>query len=94
MANSENMKAYNRLNLVIIALGLLVVLVFPFIVTQPYFLHILIMIFWTAACGLAWNIIGGFTGQFSLGHAVFLGIGAYASASSRRSWNGIPWSAS
>lgn len=80
MANFENMKEYRRLNLVFVVLGMLALLAFPYVVTQPYILHILIMVFWTAACGIAWNIIGGFTGQFSLGHAVFLGIGAYSSA--------------
>ena len=89
MANLENLNGYKRLNSILIVVGLLLVLVCPFVVTQPYLLHILIMIFWTAACGLAWNIIGGFTGQFSLGHAVFLGIGAYASAiaQAKLEWN-------
>jgi branched-chain amino acid transport system permease protein len=31
-----------------------------------------------AGLALAWNIIGGFGGQFSLGHAVFFGVGAYS----------------
>ncbi len=89
MAKLETNKAYRRLNLVLSMLGVLALLVCPYLVTQPYILHILIMIFWTAACGLAWNIIGGFTGQFSLGHAVFLGIGAYSSAivQAKLEWN-------
>lgn len=29
---------------------------------------------------LAWNLVGGFGGQFSLGHSIFVGIGAYATA--------------
>ena len=32
-----------------------------------------------AMCATAWNIIGGFAGQYSFGHAAFLGIGAYTS---------------
>ncbi len=44
-----------------------------------------------AAMASAWNIIGGFGGQFSLGHAVFYGIGAYTVSllQVNRGWN--PW---
>jgi branched-chain amino acid transport system permease protein len=34
----------------------------------------------TACLSLSWNLLGGFTGQLSIGHAVFFGCGAYASA--------------
>ena len=44
-----------------------------------YFLDVLIsMLFW-AYLGAAWNILGGYGGQFSFGHAAFFGIGAYTS---------------
>jgi len=53
---------------------------FPLWLTSPYFLHILITtgIFTIAAMSL--NLLLGFTGQLSLGHVAFFGIGAYASA--------------
>jgi len=39
---------------------------------------------WYAILASAWNIIGGYAGQISFGHAAFLGIGAYVT--------GILWS--
>ena len=44
-----------------------------------YFLEILITILFWAYLGAAWNILGGYAGQFSFGHAAFFGIGAYTS---------------
>jgi branched-chain amino acid transport system permease protein len=38
------------------------------------------MVLYLALMGQAWNILGGFGGQFSFGHAVFFGTGAYAMA--------------
>jgi branched-chain amino acid transport system permease protein len=58
----------------LILLALLVALV-----QNAFVLHLLIMVFTSAALGLAWNIIGGYGGQLSLGHAAFYGIGAYTS---------------
>lgn len=49
----------------------------PFL--SRYYLHILILIFMFAAGAEAWNIIGGYGGQLSLGHAAYFGLGAYTS---------------
>jgi branched-chain amino acid transport system permease protein len=43
-----------------------------------YHVHVLFHVALFAALGLAWNLVGGFAGQLSLGHAAFFGIGAYA----------------
>jgi branched-chain amino acid transport system permease protein len=59
---------------IFIILGLI-----PIFVRDPYFLHFLIMLFFYAYLGGAWNLLGGYAGQFSLGHAAFFGIGAYIS---------------
>src|SRR5262245_2499480 len=52
----------------------------PLFVTSGYALNAIIMTLYAAALGQAWNILGGFGGQFSFGHAVFFGTGAYAMA--------------
>lgn len=57
-----------------------VLLTAPAWVWNPYYLHILIMAGIFAILALSLNLLLGFTGQLSLGHAAFFGIGAYASA--------------
>lgn len=52
----------------------------PFIFTGRYAQHVLIVVLLYIALGSAWNILGGFAGQLSLGHAAFFGIGAYTAA--------------
>jgi branched-chain amino acid transport system permease protein len=44
---------------------------------NPFYTHILILICFYAMLSIAWNLIGGFGGQLSLGHSAFLGVGAY-----------------
>jgi branched-chain amino acid transport system permease protein len=46
---------------------------------SPYLVHILVLILFYAFLGSAWNVLGGYAGQFSFGHAAFFGIGAYTS---------------
>jgi branched-chain amino acid transport system permease protein len=64
------------------ALALLLVgaLSAPLWLTSPYHLHVLIMAGIFAVLALSLNLLLGYTGQLSLGHAAFFGIGAYASA--------------
>ena len=57
------------------AIALLAVI--PFIVKKPLLLHMWIMVFLAVAQGSAWNVIGGYAGQYSVGHAAYFGIGAY-----------------
>jgi len=59
-------------------LTILILVFLPQIVQNPFVLHLVIMVFFYAALGAAWNIIGGFAGQLSLGHAAFYGVGAYS----------------
>ncbi len=50
----------------------------PLGVTNPYLLHVMILIFLAVVQGESWNVIGGYTGQYSVGHSAFFGIGGYA----------------
>lgn len=44
-----------------------------------YLTHVMILIFFYAYLGQCWNILGGYAGQLSLGHAAYFGVGAYTS---------------
>ncbi len=55
-----------------------VVAVLPLFVTSGFAINFVIMVLYATLLGQAWNILGGFGGQFSFGHAVFFGTGAYA----------------
>jgi branched-chain amino acid transport system permease protein len=44
-----------------------------------YFLEILITVLFLGYLGSSWNILGGYAGQFSFGHAAYFGLGAYTS---------------
>jgi branched-chain amino acid transport system permease protein len=61
------------------AAALVVVALFPLGVKNPYVLHLLIMCLLWVLLGQSWNLLGGYTGQVSFGHAAFFGVGAYTS---------------
>ncbi|PWC34739.1 amino acid ABC transporter permease [Azospirillum sp. TSO35-2] len=65
--------------------------VLPLAVTEPSQQNFLILILMGAQMGVAWNIVGGYAGQVSLGHAVFYGIGAYTSTMLLVSLGISPW---
>ncbi len=56
---------------------LAVMIAFPWVVTSDYYRHILIMALMWVVIGSSWNLISGYTGQVSFGHAIFFGTGAY-----------------
>lgn len=58
---------------------------------DPFTLNILAYAFLFASLSSAWNIIGGFGGQFSLGHGVFFAIGAYVTANLYVHFGVSPW---
>ncbi len=60
------------------ALGALLLLL-P-VVANSYLLSLATLILYLAYTGQAWNIMMGFAGQLSLGHALYLGVGAYGAA--------------
>lgn len=76
--------------LVLLGLLLAVMLVAPLLV-DPYILSILILILYFAYTGQAWNVMMGFAGQLSLGHSLYVGLGAYTAAALYVQFGIGPW---
>jgi branched-chain amino acid transport system permease protein len=72
-----------------------VLLAVPFMGLNTYIMHILILVLMWSVIGQAWNILGGYTGQVSFGHAAFFGVGAYTAGilyqhAEISAWWGLP----
>jgi branched-chain amino acid transport system permease protein len=66
--------------------------------TSSYSMHILILALLWSVVGMGWNLLGGYCGQVSFGHAAFFGIGAYTAGILYRhagasAWWGLPLAA-
>jgi len=73
--------------------GLLVLFLalFPALVTKPYPLHMGVILFLAVLQGSAWNVIGGYAGQYSVGHAAYFGAGAYTAVLLLERLHLAPW---
>jgi branched-chain amino acid transport system permease protein len=77
-------------------LYLLLAAVFVILILLPlyldnYTLGIFVMIFYWAYVGQSWNVLTGYTGHISLGHALYIGIGAYATTFLAQTFGLTPW---
>ncbi|PKL88849.1 MAG: branched-chain amino acid ABC transporter permease [Ignavibacteriae bacterium HGW-Ignavibacteriae-2] len=64
----------------------------PFIFSfSPYFQGLLIFVMIWIVMGTSWNLLAGYTGLVSFGHAAYFGIGAYAAALPYFHWGISPW---
>lgn len=72
-------------------LGLLSILLVPLAAQSPFVYHLAIQVCVFAGLATAWNIVGGFAGQLSLGHAVFYGIGSYSAGLLVAKFGISPW---
>ena len=76
--------------LVLVALGAVMVTL-PLFVTNHFALDILIRILLFSFIGSAWNLMGGYAKQLSLGHVAFFGLGAYTSTIMQIDFGISPW---
>jgi branched-chain amino acid transport system permease protein len=63
----------------------------PVVSQNPTHLNLAILVLMAAQLGVAWNLLGGYAGQVSLGHTAFYGIGAYASTMLLLNFGINPW---
>lgn len=70
--------------------GTTVLLLLP-AVLGPYLLALAILVLFYAYLGGAWNLLGGYAGQLSVGHSLFFGIGAYTSTLLLQHAGWSPW---
>lgn len=68
---------YHRNVALILSILLAILVAIPFLVKTPYIINIFVLVFYVSTMSMAWNILGGMTGQNSLGLAAYMGIGAY-----------------
>jgi branched-chain amino acid transport system permease protein len=83
-----------RWSIIKVALGSLLALFLalaPLLFQRRYAQHVLILVLLYVVLSSAWNILGGFAGQLSLGHAAFFGIGAYVAAILSSKSSISPW---
>jgi branched-chain amino acid transport system permease protein len=69
----EKFNTIALVGIAIVAFGL------PLVVHSATYLHIMILLWLYAYLTTSWNLVGGFAGVLPLGHAAFVGIGAYTS---------------
>lgn len=83
-----NPKQINKIALIAI---LLIAFGLPLVIRSATYLHILVLLFFYAYLTTSWNLVGGFAGVLPLGHAAFVGIGAYSSTILFLQYGISPW---
>ncbi len=71
--------------------GAAVLILLPLVVSSPFAIDIFIRVLLFAFIGVAWNLMGGYAKQLSLGHAAFFGLGAYTSTILEIDFGVSPW---
>jgi branched-chain amino acid transport system permease protein len=72
------------------AVALALVILYPLVFTTPFQQRLGALILLYAIAASAWNIIGGYAGQVSVGHVVFFGCGAYAAMAAYAHFGLVP----
>ncbi len=85
------MKTAARKDLTHIGLFGLVYVVIALLISNSYYQLIMTIVPIWAVMGLSWNLLSGYSGLISFGHAAFFGLGAYLVALCLSVWNLSPW---
>ena len=85
------MRVFRSSRLPWLGLLVLILIVLPLVVTSRFAIDIFIRVLLFAFIGVAWNLIGGYAKQLSLGHAAYFGLGAYTSTILQIDFDVSPW---
>jgi branched-chain amino acid transport system permease protein len=80
-----------RTQLLVGAAVFIAVAALPYFVTDVYMQNVMILTLMFAAVSQSWNILGGYCGQISLGHALYFGVGAYTTSVMFVTYSINPW---
>src|ERR1700692_3801720 len=74
-----------------IAAGAALLIALPQVVNSSFAVDIFIRVLLFSFIGVAWNLMGGYAKQLSLGHAAYFGLGAYTSTMLQINYGVSPW---
>ena len=77
----------------LLAIFVIVTTALPLVVTSAFWIDFLTLTLLLAVLGQGWNILGGYGGQFSFGHAIFFGTGAYIQVIMQTKYGCNAWAA-
>lgn len=80
-----------RNNLIVACCVVAIVACLPLVVKDVYLQNVLVLTLMYAALSQSWNILSGYCGQISLGHALYFGAGAYATELLFTKFGVLPW---
>jgi branched-chain amino acid transport system permease protein len=81
----------NPRHAILIAIGIAILIALPMVVKSSFAVDIFVRILLFAFIGTAWNLMGGYAKQLSLGHAAYFGLGAYTSTILQINYDISPW---
>jgi branched-chain amino acid transport system permease protein len=90
MDSNEKIKVFGikKYEWIVFAVAIAAPFIFSF---SPYYQGLLVFVLIWVIMGTSWNVLAGYTGLVSLGHAAYFGIGAYAAALPFLHWGISPW---
>ncbi|MGN6309180.1 MAG: branched-chain amino acid ABC transporter permease [Xanthobacteraceae bacterium] len=80
-----------RRDLILAAVFVALAACVPLFVKDVYIQNIMVLTLMYAGLSQSWNILGGYCGQISLGHALYFGLGAYVTAILLTKFDVLPW---
>jgi branched-chain amino acid transport system permease protein len=85
------MQSINPRHTVLVAILIAILIALPMMIKSSFAMDIFIRILLFAFIGTAWNLMGGYAKQLSLGHAAYFGLGAYTSTILQINYGVSPW---